>query len=110
MRTGAQASKVRGKCLAYPRCNDILASVSYLLDGTWIEYHNGRRIARGCRRFCHFLLRKKFRLCLYGKRKVGRRPPNLGRGLREHLGVVFPKAQPRQNVEERFLQIVNVGP
>lgn len=34
MRTGAQASKVRGKCLAYPRCNDILASVFYLLDGT----------------------------------------------------------------------------
>ena len=36
MRTGAQVSKVRGKCWAYPRINDILASVFYLLDGTRI--------------------------------------------------------------------------
>jgi hypothetical protein len=34
MRTGAQAFKVRGKCLAYPRCKYILVSVFYLLNGT----------------------------------------------------------------------------
>ena len=36
MRTGAQASKVRGKCGAYPRRKQIRVSVSYLLNGTGV--------------------------------------------------------------------------
>lgn len=56
MRTGAQTSKVRGKCLVYPRCSNVLVSVSYLLNGTPELYHNphnGRKCQLGRGKILH---------------------------------------------------------